>query len=243
MKFGIFSDIHSNYDAFLEVLKIYEKEKIDRFICAGDIIGYGAEPDECIEKLKELNVLCVMGNHEYALKNEKYIQYFNDAAYLSIKWHSKNMSDNSKNYITNIPFHLKESIFEICHGSAFEPEEFHYLFLPEDYIKNFKYFESKVLIIGHTHVPDVFYFDETKKTFGQITGSEFILEKDLKYIINVGSVGQPRDKDPRACFCIYDDSENVFKIKRIEYDIKKSAKKIIEANLPEVLAHRLEYGI
>ena len=243
MKFGIFSDIHSNYDAFLEVLKIYEKEKVDKLICAGDMIGYGAEPDKCIEKLKELNALCVMGNHEYALKNESYMQYFNDAAYLAIKWHYENMSDDSKNYILNIPLNLKEDIFEIYHGSAFEPEEFHYLFSPADYIKNFKYFEAKVLIIGHTLTPDVFYFDETRKIFGQITGSEFILEKNFRYIINVGSVGQPRDKDPRACFCIYDSSENIFKIKRIEYDIKKAAKKIIDANLPEVLAYRLEYGV
>ncbi len=243
MKYGIFSDVHSNYDAFLEVLKIYEKEKVKKFICAGDIIGYGAEPDRCIEKVKEIKALCVMGNHEYAIKNFKTAELFNDTAYLAIKWHADNMSYLSKNFINNLDFNITEDIFSVFHGSAFEPEKFHYVLSTENYLENLNYFNTKVLIIGHTHMPDVFYFNENKKNYGRITGDKFFLEKDLKYIINAGSVGQPRDNDKRACFLIYDDETNIFYIKRVEYDIENSMKKILNAGLPEVLAYRLLSGI
>ncbi len=243
MKYGIFSDIHSNYDAFLEVIKIFEKEKIEKFICAGDIIGYGAEPDNCIEKIKEINAQCVMGNHEYAFKKNEFADIFNDAAYFAIKWHSKNMKHSSLDYIMKLKFNLIENIFSVYHGSAYEPEQFHYVLTDEDYLENFKFFNTKILIIGHTHSPDVFYFDEKKRIFGHTTSDTFSLEKDLRYIINAGSTGQPRDNDNRACFCIYDDETNIFYIRRVEYDIKNAMKKIFDAGLPEVLAYRLLNGI
>lgn len=243
MRYGIFSDIHSNYEALSEVIKIYEKEKIDKFICAGDIIGYGAEPDRCIEKIKEINAVCVMGNHEYAIKNPASAEFFNDAAYLAIKWQSENINYLSRDFILKLPFKINENIFTVVHGSAFEPENFHYVLSTEDYLKNFRYFDTKILIIGHTHLPDVFYFDEKRKIYGQITGDKFSIENDIRYIINTGSVGQPRDNDKRACFCIYDDESSIFYIKRVEYDVKSAMKKILDAGLPEVLAYRLQQGV
>ncbi len=243
MKYGIFSDLHSNYDALLEVIKIYEREKIEKFICAGDIIGYGAEPDNCVRKIKEINAQCVMGNHEYALKKHEFANIFNDVAYYAIKWHGENMKHSSLDYVIKIKLNIVENIFSVYHGSAYEPEQFHYVLTDEDYLKNFNFFNTKVLIIGHTHVPDTFYFDEKKRIFGHISSPVFSLEKDLRYIINVGSIGQPRDKDSRACFCIYDDETNVFYIKRVEYDVKNAMKKIIDAGLPEILAYRLYQGL
>ncbi|MBU1726333.1 MAG: metallophosphatase family protein [Candidatus Omnitrophica bacterium] len=241
MRYGIFSDIHANLEAFDAVLKAYDKEAIDQYFCVGDVVGYGADPDECAKKNKELAKVTVAGNHDWAAVNLFSAQYFNPFAREALSWTTNNISESSKVYLQSLGLVYKNNDFSLVHGTLNNPQDFDYMRDTTYAKETFGLMETKVCFVGHSHIAGIFTMSEdktlhyTEQPFAQIND-------DCKYIVNTGSVGQPRDADPRACFCIFDTEKKEVSIKRVAYDIKTASKKIIRAGLPQFLGSRLFVG-
>ena len=240
MRYGIFSDVHSNLEAFESVIKAMEGDKVDAYICAGDIVGYGADPSHCIRLTKKLTRNVVCGNHDWASAGRFGISYFNDCAKKAIYWTAQILDEDEKAYLKNLKLIYEEEDFLVVHGSLDKPEEFHYIMDSRDASRTFDAMRKKICFIGHSHRPVTF----TKYGEGiRCTKPEKIeLDKNASYIVNVGSVGQPRDRDPRACYVVYDADRKSIEIKRVSYDIKKAQSKILKAALPSFLAERLDAG-
>ena len=243
MRYAIFSDIHSNLEAYQAVLENMSYERIDRYICLGDIVGYGANPKECINLTRELiekkGCLCVAGNHDSAVAEITPISSFNSFARLAVVWTRKNIDPAENNFLSLLPILKNEDGLVFVHASLTSPQEWRYIYTLDEAYNNFEILREKICFIGHSHIPVVF---KAGKHFEYFMLSSFKIEDDCRYIVNVGSIGQPRDRDPRACFIIYDTDKNLLEYKRVDYDIARAQAKIIQAGLPQILAARLEVG-
>ncbi len=244
MKYGIISDIHANYNAFNKVLERLDESGVERIINCGDIVGYGPEPQICCRKVMHSgNFLSVMGNHESALFPEDSGFRFNPAAGAAVRWTSGELSRESISFLRSLPYSGRESGFLFVHGTPSNPVT-EYLFGPDQAAKAFRTIEEPLCFVGHTHVPACF-----KEKYGSVETLEMEpdrpikLEPESRYIINPGSVGQPRDRDPRAAYCIYDEESREIIPGKVEYDIEDTRNKILDAGLPEFLAARLTDGI
>lgn len=241
MRYGIFADIHSNLEALDEVIKAYKKEAIDRYLCVGDVVGYASNPKECIEKVKALTMITVAGNHDWGSVDLFSVDYFNPVAHEAIFWTKQNLDEQDRYFLESLKLVYKNEDLTLVHGTLDAPQDFHYMtdtYIAED---SFRLLETNICFIGHSHVAGIFiqnrdgciYYQENE--YANIKGEN-------KYIINVGSVGQPRDGDPCARYCIYDTTKKEVQIKRISYDIQTARRKIIEAGLPRFLGDRLVIG-
>jgi predicted phosphodiesterase len=246
VKYGVISDIHGNLEALEAVLEYLEKEKVDKYICGGDIVGYGANPNECIEIVRGLKALTVLGNHDAASLGLKALNWFNIYAREAIIWTSKKLTKESRDYLKSLPKIAttssldKEASFTLVHGSPRNSLD-EYLLGKVELEENLSLFDTSVLLVGHTHIPLYFYSERVRQTSGEGL-SKVKLENKEKLIVNVGSVGQPRDGDPRASLAIYNSELKEIEIKRTPYNIPKVQEKIISAGLPQHLALRLAYG-
>jgi len=240
MRYGLFSDIHSNLEAFEAVISAYEKERIDRYFCAGDIVGYGASPSECIEKIKNLTDIIVAGNHDWAAVDKFSLDYFNPLAKEAIIWTKSVLDEEEKIFLTDLRLVYENNDFTIVHGTLDRAEEFDYLLDLSEAKKSFEILKKRILFVGHTHRSGIFVKDKEGISF--LYDKRIEISKDKNYIINVGSVGQPRDGDWRASYAIYDSDDQIVEIKRIEYNIKEAQEKIINSKLPLFLAIRLGLG-
>ncbi len=240
MRYAIISDIHSNQEAFERILSALEIENIEKFICLGDLVGYGANPNECVERVKELTDLVIAGNHDYASCGLTDTKYFNPVAKQAIFWTESVLKEEYREYVKNLGLTLKIKDTFFVHSSPSEPAEWQYIFSLDDAIFEFRYFEEKICFIGHSHI--AFAIKEKQGRYSAIEGEEFTIDTNAKYIVNVGSVGQPRDLDPRASCVVFDNERKSVKFIRSEYDIEKAQKKILDAGLPHFLAERLKYG-
>jgi len=242
MIYAVISDIHGNLEALLSVLesiKSYE-EKIDKIICLGDIVGYGADPGECIKVTREISDVILAGNHDFAVCELTSINDFNDYAKEAVLWSRSVLCDDEIKFLKNLPLKFREENISFVHASLYRPEFWRYLSSPSDTYVEFQIMEDKILFVGHTHVQ--LLFKDTGENVEILSPGEISLESDKKYIINPGSVGQPRDRDPRASFMIYDSNKKYIQSFRVEYDIEKTQSKILKAGLPEILATRLSRG-
>ncbi len=241
MRYLLFSDIHSNWEAFSVLLDFLEKEKFDKLIFLGDAVGYGADPDKVVKELSQLNISKCAGNHDWAAVDKFSLEYFNPIAKYAIEWTKKSISSFTFNFLFSLPLKHEEKDFFCVHGSIFKPDKFYYITNIEEAHLNFSLLEKNICFVGHTHRPGVYIKKEDKIFFSR--NEELILNSKFRYIINVGSIGQPRDGDPRICFCIYDEDKKKITYKRLEYDIIKAQRKIIERGLPPFLAYRLGKGV
>jgi len=240
MKIGLISDIHSNLEALSVVLDALKENNCTEIICCGDIVGYGANPNECIKLLRSCNLKIVLGNHDAGVLNKTPLYYFNEVAQKAILWTRKELTRDSLEYL-DLLFLVDHSYpFHIVHASPQAPGKWYYILSLPEAIHQFRFFEKPICVIGHTHIPLV--VEELNNQYRIIEEDEFLIESGAHYLINVGSVGQPRDGDPRTTCCIYDTKKKLFKRMRLEYDIKSAAQKILEAGLPKVLSERLFYG-
>ncbi len=244
LKIGIISDIHSNAEALRVVLN--ELKDMEQIYCLGDIIGYGADPEYCIEKLKEIDCLCIKGNHEGALTGELDLYYFNVAARQALLWTKKKLSEKNYNYLNSLGkrIDIAKNILGV-HGSPRQPL-WEYILDKQTAEEIFLEFNFKVYFVAHSHIAGFFTCHKKNKIVRYCeasTGAEFILEDNYSYIINCGSVGQPRDGNPQASFVLFDSEKNIVCIRRISYPISKAQDKILKANLPQFLAERLAIGI
>lgn len=243
MRYGIFSDVHSNLEALEAVLEFYKKEKIQKFFCVGDIVGYGADPKECIRIIKDLSCIVVAGNHDWAVDDKLSLEYFNSYAKEAIVWTKDRLSLEEKSFLGSLNLVCQENDLTFVHSSLNSPSDFTYIEDEESAIRCFSLLETRICFVGHSHIPVVFILDKEKGlSYFSEHEFEFSLEGDKKYIVNVGSVGQPRDRDWRAGLCIYDTEKKIISFKRIEYDVVSSARKIIRQKLPSFLAQRLFLG-
>ncbi len=240
MRYAIFSDIHSNLQALETVAAAYAKEKIDQYFCVGDIVGYAANPIECIKIIRELNPIIIAGNHDFASVGLMDIKYFNPFAKQAVLWTEAALGEDEKSFLGNLPLIFDNKDFSMVHGTLENPKGFDYLSDKYAAKKTFDLMKNNLLFVGHTHIPGIFieekgriYYSNTEKTN---------LSSGKRYIVNVGSVGQPRDGNPKASFCIFDSDNQSLEIRRAEYDIEEAQRRIIESGLPSYLADRLLLG-
>lgn len=241
MRYAIFSDIHSNLEAFREALNYLNRQKIDRLICLGDIIGYGANPEACLALLHKIRPVTLAGNHDWALVGKTALDRFSWQAKEVLLWTEKQIKKDDLSFLKDLPLVYQENNFICVHGSLNAPEKFNYITSPSGAWLNFCRLNKQICFIGHTHLADAFCLDNSEIL--PLHKPRITIEPDKKYIINTGSIGQPRDNDPRLCFCVYDSEKKYLEYKRIEYNIKAAADKIKKNSLPQFLAQRLYAGI
>ncbi|MCQ9207851.1 MAG: metallophosphatase family protein [Omnitrophica bacterium] len=240
MRWGIFCDIHANLEALQAVLAAFSKERIDRYLCLGDVVGYGANPNECITEVKKLNPVIIAGNHDWGTADLFDITYFNAHAQAAILWTSKNINYENKQFLKNLELVYQKGDITSVHGSLTHPEQFEYILDISSAEETFQLLQTKVCFVGHTHVSIIFI--KRGKHYTATSQTEIVLESSQSYIVNAGSVGQPRDGNPKSSYVVYDSESNQLQIKRAPYDIQKTRDKIIKAGLPRILAERLTIG-
>ena len=240
MRYGIFSDVHSNLEALEAVLKAFSKEDVARYLSCGDVVGYGADPSKCIEIIEDLPCTTVGGNHDWAVSDLFDPINLNEAAREAVLWTEAVLSWEEIGDLKSLELVCEKDDFTLVHGSLNSPADFNYIFSDKDASPTFGLMRTQVCFIGHSHVAGVFQLQDGAIHYRR--EHKIKLSDGRKYIVNVGSVGQPRDYDPRAAYAVYDDKEKTVEIKRVEYDVEKAKGKILKAGLPSILAYRLSAG-
>jgi predicted phosphodiesterase len=245
VRYLIISDIHGNIDA-LEAVVEDAKGKHDRILCCGDLVGYGAEPNAVVEWVRAHCASVIRGNHDKVASGVDDMEDYNPAAVLSTMWTRKALSDENTEYVRNLPAGpLEISGFSIVHGSPRDEDE--YLVDVRDAMGVRESIASPVTFFGHTHLQGGFFFrrnsvkaiEKVPTKRGEATVA---IDDASRFLINPGSVGQPRDRDPRAAYAIYSLQERLVTYYRVGYDIAKAQARILQAGLPEPLANRLAIG-
>ena len=233
MKYAIISDIHSNLEALTKALEIIDERKVDEIVCLGDVVGYGANPNECTEIVTKRCSLTVMGNHDAAALDPSLATDFNVIARKAIVWTAKNLEEKNRTYLSTLPLLQKRDSIQFVHSSPTSPEAWDYVIDNGDATMALEHCKEKICFIGHTHVPGIF----------NIRGRAKAVSSEEQFLVNVGSIGQPRDGNPMLAFGIFDSASWEYELIRSEYNIQGAADKIFAAGLPEELGYRLMYGM
>ena len=247
MKYAIISDIHSNLEALERALEEIQKRGCGQIICLGDVVGYGADPSQCLKLVQESAVYderfaakeIIMGNHDRAVEDVKLRESFNDWAKVAIEWTAGVLNDKEKAVIRTFAPIVIDSKEDITwtHGSVHETGEFHYLFDTAEAEKSFQKLKTRFCFFGHTHIPSI--FSEKSNEVQYLSAGTYQLSGTDRFLINLGSVGQPRDRNPELSFAFFDSKKFSLEIVRLDYDNQKAAEKIRKAGLPSFLADRL----
>ena len=244
MSTAAISDIHSNIEALQTVLERIKALEVDEIVCLGDIVGYNASPNECIDILRNENATCILGNHDASAADIEEPSEFNPPARAAVLWTREELTKESRRFLANLRRELQVRDFYLFHGSSHETDR--YIFSRENAADNFQLLAGlpaaiSIGFFGHTHVRAA--FDERRGIVTVLSmPEELALSPYIKYLINPGSVGQPRDGDPRASFLVYDDLDRRVVFHRVAYNIRACQDKIIRSGLPSQLAERLDYG-
>ena len=241
MKYGIFSDVHSNLEALTTVLSFFKKEGVDQTFCLGDIVGYGANPKECIAQIRSLGGIVIAGNHDWACVDQMKMDYFNRYAREAILWTQKQLNEEEKTFLKNLKLSYQTELLTLVHGSLNFPEEFHYIFDTESATRTLELSKTPVCFVGHSHLPMIFSLGQDGYIRLSRSG-KVKLQEEIRVLVNDGSVGQPRDGDPRAACAVFDTDQQTVEIRRLPYDIRLTQQKILQAGLPPTLASRLSEG-
>jgi predicted phosphodiesterase len=238
---AIISDIHSNLEALQKTGELIKERKVDKIVCLGDIVGYGANPKECIKTVSELTPHILMGNHDQAAVDLRYTEKFTSYARSAAIWTNNTMSDSEKDKLLSLPLYLEIDGLTFVHASPHKPSEWDYIATEEEAFNNFRHMKTNICFIGHSHIAEIYTDDYD--SFNIPKFSEPIkLSRGSKYIINPGSVGQPRDLDWRLSFGVLNTETLEFEFMRSEYDVKTASRKILDAKLPRYLAERILTG-
>jgi diadenosine tetraphosphatase ApaH/serine/threonine PP2A family protein phosphatase len=221
------------------VLEDIEKQKCTHMACLGDVVGYNANPKECLDTVRALNMPCVKGNHDEFCSSDTPMEGFSPHAAEAGNWTRGKLSEDDRKWLRELKFLRLVSNFTIVHATLDAPQRWGYVFDKLAAAASFTYQNTPVCFFGHTHVPVAFIRDSVVKGG---TYSKFRVEPGRKYFVNVGAVGQPRDGNPKAAYVIYDIDEGSIELRRLDYDIPAAQKKILEAGLPPRLAERLAMG-
>lgn len=242
MRHAVISDIHANLEAFRQVLADIDTQNADRIISLGDNVGYGPDPEGVIELVREREIPSVLGNHEHGIINPARRNWFNFVAREALEITMSLLSQESKNHIATMPTKIVEPNYHFVHG--FPPESAHTYLFAQDEIKLLTVFSmlpAEIFFIGHTHMLELITYDGRGCEREDIWQGTTELLPTNRYMVNVGSVGQPRDHDPHAKYVIWDDQARTLEVRFVEYDVAKTADKIIKLGIPETYATRL-YG-
>ena len=241
MKILIISDIHANLTALETVLD--DAEDFDAAWCLGDLVGYGPDPNECIDRVRALpGLVCVLGNHAAAVIKKIDDNAFNQDARLAVDWTARTLTPESYEFLQNLPERQLADDVTLVHGSPRQPI-WEYLLDTRTVTLNFSFFETPYCFVGHTHLPVVYFLADDSRS-ARLTIPEHNTQIALapRTIINPGSVGQPRDRDPRAAYAFYDPDQNLWEFHRVAYDIADVQSRMRLANLPERHIIRLAAG-
>jgi predicted phosphodiesterase len=241
MRILVISDIHANYSALEAVLA--SAVTVDAVWCLGDLVGYGPFPNECIERIASLpNLTCLLGNHDAAVVDSRDIDRFNDEASHVIYWTKREITRENQDYLSKLPEIVTTDWVTLAHGSPRSPT-WEYLIDQMTAMVNFAFFETQLALVGHSHLPLAFTVNPSGDSVTRAILLPGVVQKiETRCIFNPGSVGQPRDHDPRASYGILDPEEQTWEIHRVAYDIKATQKAIEKAGLPEKLCKRLAEG-
>lgn len=240
-KIAILGDIHANIDALRTVLGDCAAQGVEEYLCTGDVVGYNACPRECLEIVRDLRCPVMMGNHDYYVCTESLdLADFNAAAAMVVRWTREQLGGGHLEWLRALPFTMTKRGITLVHSTMDRPENFGYVFDNLQAAANFTSQKTPVCFHGHTHCPMI--YEKTATDVYRIDPQDFRLQPGRKYFINVGSVGQPRDGDPRAAYVIYDSVARTVAFRRLEYDVAAAQARIREAGLPERLAARLAAG-
>ncbi|MDQ3033672.1 MAG: metallophosphatase family protein [Myxococcota bacterium] len=245
MRLAIFSDVHANIEALSAVLEAYRRESVDEYYCLGDVVGYGASPNECADLIRKLAKVTILGNHDAAVAGRMDYSYYYEAARQALDTHARSLTPDNMAWLKSLPYkhELTDHGVDLCHGSPLRLEEFEYIFAPEQARECLSMWDElgDLTLIGHSHLCKVFALRPGEVE--ELPARRFTLRKGWKYIVSVGSVGQPRDYDNRASYTLFDSETREFEFKRVEYDIESAATKIFEGNLERNFGHRLFIGV
>lgn len=233
MRLAIISDIHANLEALTAALEFIDRQKVDRIVCLGDIVGYGANPRECLRLVRERCQMIIIGNHDLAAVKPEKAEDFNTTARIAAHWTNGILSEEEKAYLARLPYTATLGEIFFVHASPYEPEEFYYVLSTRDAIEAMRSFTQRLCFIGHSHVPGMFS-EQSRVT---------AIDAKERYLINVGSVGQPRDGNPQLSFGLLDTEKWKYENIRLSYDVETAARKILAAGLPPVLGERLMVGM
>lgn len=239
MKYAIIADIHANLEAFQVVLDDIQKQKCTHVACLGDVVGYNANPKECLDLVRQMNIPCVKGNHDEYCSTDEELEGFNPNAAEAVMWTRQQLTEDDRKWLRDLKYVRLVSNFTIVHATLDQPQRWAYVFEKLDAAASFTYQNTAVCFFGHTHVPLAFIRDASVRGG---TYSKFKVEPGRKYFVNVGAVGQPRDGIPKAGYVVYDMDEGSIELRRLDYDIAAVQAKIRKAGLPERLAERLAVG-
>lgn len=245
MRLGIFSDVHANIEALSAVLEAIKVHEVDAYYCLGDVVGYGANPNECIERVKNIAKVTIVGNHDAAVAGRMDYSYYYEAARQALDLHKSLVTHENMDWLQSLPYRhdLQDDGVTLCHGSPVRLEEFDYIFAPEQAEECLDILDElqQLTLIGHSHLCKV--FEMKPGEVKELPAETFTLKDDHKYVVSVGSVGQPRDYDNRASYTIFDSKKKVFEFHRVEYDIETAAAKIFASTLERNFGHRLFLGV
>jgi len=242
MRYAIISDIHGNVEALRAALDDIDKRSIDMVICLGDIVGYYPDPEECVQLVRSRAAHCIAGNHDYAAIGLIDTRNFTYYAFVAMEWTKEKVSEESRQFLRSLPLSLEVDGLFFTHSSPSNPQEWAYVFPDSDdaIFEAFSALKHRVNFIGHTHWPSIMIHDSEKISLHH--EHSITVNGTHHYLINVGSVGQPRDSDPRSSYGVYDTATGEYTEVRLAYDFTTTQKKIVENHLPLYLAERLEKG-
>lgn len=243
MLYAVLSDTHSNLEALQAVLEALEKHNCDSILFLGDLLGYGASPNECVELARMHNFTTILGNHDRAILNGRKIDTFNEYARLAVQWTDAMLTEENRTYLNSCPISRLEAGFLLVHGALTGTDD--YIMNSQDIANNLELLRSQypdcdLVFYGHTHIKA--FFSDKNRVNTACTDKEFTLEKGDTFFINPGSVGQPRDGSPDASFGLYDSERRTYRQYSIPYDVESAQKKILDNGLPAFLADRLAKG-
>jgi predicted phosphodiesterase len=241
MKYGFFSDVHSNLEALKVVAEDFRKEKLERLFFLGDAVGYGPDPNECVSLIDKLAEVKLMGNHDYAALGLIDTTQFNEYAQQAMEWTRETLTEQSLKIISGFSMEHEFDQWHLVHSTPKQPREWNYIFDLDDAEENFNFFSTRICIIGHSHFPAIIKKFDGRHCFLH-EESQTEIQKDFRYIINIGSVGQPRDGSNQACYLVYDDQKQIARLKRLDYDFEKTQAKMKKRGLPQFLVERLAVG-
>ena len=240
MKYAILSDVHGNLEALRAVLDDADS-RADGVLCLGDTVGYGADPEACVDLLAGRARGIVAGNHEYGVADRLDLSWFNRWARAAAEWTRERLDDDHRAWLAALPLSLEFGDATLVHASPAQPDEWEYIVTPEDGWAAFADFVTRWCFVGHSHVPGVWSLGSSGPDH-EPRPDVIVSERGRRYIVNVGSVGQPRDRDPRAAYALWDIEAGRVEIRRVAYDVEAARRKIEAAGLPRFLADRLAVG-
>jgi diadenosine tetraphosphatase ApaH/serine/threonine PP2A family protein phosphatase len=244
MRIGIISDVHSNLEALTAVLEALERQKPDRVICLGDVVGYGASVNECCAAVRRVSEVTLLGNHDAAVAGRMDYSFYYDAARHALDWTASRIEPEHLEWLRSLPYGHRIEHVGFTHGNPVDPQAYEYVFAQEQARELVPHYESlaDVNFIGHSHLCKAFALHPAGDVH-EVVAQKFGLRRGHKYVVSVGSVGQPRDCDNRAGFVVYETELRVVEFHRVAYDIETAAQRIFDADLALNFGKRLFLGV